>query len=367
MNRDNIERVLVIRQHDQLGDFLLSTPVLQALRNRFPSAHIGVLVRDSFSDVVIGNPFVDEILVLPKQAGQWDAGRLRELFRRLVGKWDLAVVLNTVSHSLTSDLLARLSGARLIAGSEHRPFTGTSQNVFYNLRSPYARLFRHQTERNLDIVRYFGADTQDLSETMFLAPLERQAAARLLDRLGIDRRRRIVALHIGAGKLKNRWPVDSFARLARLFHTKLKAQVLVCWGDAEENLASEFSARAGFRPFMLPPGGIRSLAAAFLECDLLVCNDTGVLHVGAASGVPVVAVFGPTDPKEWKPIGEHVVAVRSASGDIRSVQVPAVFVAAKKLMAKMKMKTGRSARTRSRTLSTRKGILRRRKKRLKNV
>lgn len=333
VNRAKIGSILVIRQHDQLGDFLLATPVLQALRDRFPAARIGVLVRDSFSDVLTGHPLVDEILIIPKTTGQWNLRRLRALFRGLVGKWDMAVVLNTVSHSLTSDVLAVLSGSRFVLGSEHRTFGGVRENFFYNLRAPYTTSFRHQTDRNLDIVRYIGADTRNRSEAMYLSPAERKGAEQRLALLGIDRKKPVIALHIGAGKPKNRWPAARFGQLATRIHKELKAQVLVCWGRAEGDLAADFSAHAKFRPFMLPPGDLRALAAAFLQCNLLVCNDTGMLHVGAAAGVPVVAVFGPTDPREWKPIGEKIVAVGSKTGETRDVPVSAVFAAVRKLFA----------------------------------
>jgi len=359
VNRAKVGRILVIRQHDQLGDFLLSTPVLEALRNRFPAARIGVLVRDGFSDVLIGHPLVDEILIIPKSTGQWNLRRLRTLFRGLTGKWDMAVVLNTVSHSLTSDLLAVLSGSRLILGSEHRPFGGVQENFFYNLRAPYAASFRHQTDRNLDIVRYIGADTRNRSESMHLTKAEQEDARRQLARLGIDRRKPVIALHIGAGKPKNRWPAARFGQLATRIHKELKAQVLVCWGHAEGDLAADFSAHARFRPFMLPPGNLRSLAAAFLQCNLLVCNDTGMLHVGAAAGVPVVAVFGPTDPKEWKPIGEKIVAVGSKTGETGDVPVAAVFTAVKKLMEKKQRKRS-STKTSRASVSGRRSHRRRR-------
>ena len=147
-----VRNVLVIRQHDQLGDFLLATPVFRAIRNRFPGARIGVLVRDYFADAIAGNPLVDEVLVLPKGGLRRGLRRIMTLWRKLFKRWDLTIVLNTVSHSLSSDLLAQLSSRRLVLGSAHRIFPGASRNFFYNLLAPYSSTTRHQSERNLDIV-----------------------------------------------------------------------------------------------------------------------------------------------------------------------------------------------------------------------
>lgn len=310
LKRAGVRNVLVIRQHDMLGDFLLATPVLRALRLKFPRAHIGVLVRDYFADTVRNNSCIDEILVLQKSGTQWDLPKILALLKSLFRRWDLTVVLSTVSHSLSSDILAALSGGKFILGSENMIFPGSSRNFFYNLLAPYAPGTRHQTERNLDIVRYIGADTADLSEMMQLEDSERATARKRLQRLGLDGTGPVVAMHIGAGKPANRWPVARFAGLAQSLYDALHARILLCWGVNEQDLALEFCRAVTFSPIRIEPGELRGLASIFAQCDLLVCNDTGVMHVGAAVGVPLVAIFGPTDPVEWKPQGDTFTGIR---------------------------------------------------------
>jgi heptosyltransferase-2 len=320
-----VRSVLVIRQHDMLGDFLLATPVFRALRNRFPAARIGVLVRDYFADTVAGNPFVDEVLVLQKGNHRWNPRQMMTLFKQLHNRWDLTVVLNTVSHSLSSDLLAELSGGRLLLGSAHRVFPGASRNFFYNLLAPYSTTTVHQTERNLDIVRYIGAQTGDLTACMYVQDAERRDALETLRQRGLRGEKLRIAIHIGAGKVANRWPVARFAQLAQLLHDRLGAQIVLFWGPNETNLTHEFCRLITFIPTKVDPAGLRHLAACFAHCSLLVCNDTGVMHVCAAVGVPLVAVFGPTPPDEWKPIGDSYVAVRSSSCTVDGVEVDSVY------------------------------------------
>jgi ADP-heptose:LPS heptosyltransferase len=320
-----VRTVLVIRQHDQLGDFLLATPVFRAIRNRFPGARIGVLVRDYFADAVAGNPLVDEVLVLPKGNLRRNLRRFMTLWQKLYKRWDLTIVLNTVSHSLSSDLLAELSSRRLVLGSAHRIFPGASRNFFYNLLAPYSPTTQHQSERNLDIVRYIHAHTDDPSEFMHVGDDERRQAQETLQQLGMRDGKLTIALHVGAGKADNRWPVARFARLARLLHDQLDAQILLFWGPDEKNLADEFCRLITFVPVQVPPAGLRHLAACFTQCALLVCNDTGVMHVCAAVGVPLVAVFGPTSPEEWKPIGDSFVAVRTVSCVVGDMEADAVY------------------------------------------
>ena len=122
-----VRRVLIVRQHDQLGDFLLATPVITALKNKYPGCRLGVMARGYFAQVLENHPDVDEILVW-KPSGGWTFRNAWDYARKLRSGWDLAVVLNTVSHSFTSDAAARLSGAKWIVGTDARKFPGTHRN-----------------------------------------------------------------------------------------------------------------------------------------------------------------------------------------------------------------------------------------------
>ncbi|MGH7493531.1 MAG: glycosyltransferase family 9 protein [bacterium] len=314
-----IKRILVVRQHDMLGDFLLSTPVLRALRQNFPNAHIGVVVREYFTEIVQPHDDVDEVLAFYERGRRWTFERLRSFWRQLRAPWDLAVVLNTVSHSLTSDLIAHFSGTKFVLGSEHRVFPGCKKNFFYNLLAPYQETKKHQSERNLDIVRHLGVTANDPSEVMCVRETEREAARRKLLDLGWRAEGLVIGMHVGAGKLTNRWPVARFAELAQHLHEAYSARIMLFWGAHEAELAAGFNEAVRFKPIKVGPGSLRELAAYFTHCAALVCNDTGVMHVGAAVGTPLVAVFGPTDPEEWKPLGKKFVAVRGEEQNVENV------------------------------------------------
>lgn len=323
-----VKRILVVRQHDLLGDFLLATPALRALRQRFPAAHIGVLVRAYFAGAARHHPEVNEVLVFDKSAlSPW-----LMLWRQLRRKWDLAVVLNTVSHSTTSDWLAYLSGARYILGSAHLPLPGGTRNFFYNLLAPYAARVKHQSERNLDIVRYIGADTSDLSETMRVLESEKNAAAVKLRHLGLQQHGAVIGMHVGAGKLMNRWPITRFSELAQWLGERYAIEIVLFWGPQEEALRRRFCEALPFSPIKFAPTTLREMAAAFTQCHAIVCNDTGVMHVAAAVGTPLVAIFGPTDPQEWKPIGKKFVAVRGKEQKVESADSQQVFEALRELL-----------------------------------
>jgi len=322
-----IKRVLVIRQHDMLGDFLLATPVLRALRQRFPQAHLGVVARKYFADTLVHHPFIDQALIFHEHGKDWTPEKLRAFWRQLRSRWDLVVVLNTVSHSFTSDVLSHFSQALYVLGSEHFIFPGCTRNFFYNLIAPYDAREKHQSERNLDIVRYIGVDTQDLSEVMRVSDAERDIAGKRLQGLGLRSEAPVVGIHVGAGKIMNRWPADRFAAVAQRLREKYGAQIILFWGAKEADLAEQFCAQLLFKPIKVPPASLRELAAYFTHCDVLLCNDTGVMHIGAAVGVSLLAIFGPTDPKEWKPIGKNFMAIRGENEKIDGVTVDHAYAA----------------------------------------
>jgi ADP-heptose:LPS heptosyltransferase len=313
VDRRSIRSILVVRQHDQLGDFLLSTPVVRALREHFPTARIGLLVREYFQGIARLIPSVDEVLVYRERLSGWSWSNGRSFLQGLRSGWDLAVVPTTVSHSLTSDLLGHFSGARYLLGSEARLFPGATRNFFYNLVARGCGAHRHQTQCNLDIVRHIGVDTADLSPRLAIPDSERRQALRDLGAMGYNPEIPAIAMHLGAGKKPNRWPVARFARLARRLADLGEVQILLFWGPGEDELRTLFAGSAGVKTIDLGHPGLSRLAAFCAESTALVCNDTGIMHLGAAAGTPVVAIFGPTDPEIWKPLGVNIACLRAAS------------------------------------------------------
>ena len=324
LDRSTIKSILVIRQHDQLGDFLLATPALRAMREHFPAARIALVVREYFQDVARMVPYVDEVIVFRERASRWTWANGSAFYRDVRRGWDLTVVLNTVSHSLTSDVVASMSRARYVLGSGARVFAGSRRNFFYNLIAPGPGGERHQTLQNLDILEYIGVGTRDYSPRIEVPDSGEREARRELEALGIVPGRRVIGFHLGAGKEPNRWPVARFAELAIRLSGSGGAQLILFWGPKEEDLHRRFVERAGVRSVEVGHRELGKLAPLFKRCDALICNDTGILHLAAAAGVRLVAIFGPTDPEEWKPLGVRIVCVRHPSHRTEDVTVEVV-------------------------------------------
>lgn len=311
-------RVLIVRQHNQMGDMVCATPALRAIARTWPEAEIALVTAPANAGVVRHNPHVARLLVFEKPLRRWPR------FTRELRAWrpDLTFVLSSVSFSLTSALIGLLSGARYVVGADSRPYGWDFSRHCFSLELPAEPvLTTHAIEHGLAPLRAVGLRVDDATPEVVPSSAERQQAAAIAAGLGLNRG--WWALHPGAGKRQNAWPAERFAALAARAAAD-GHDVLVLHGPAD---AAALAAFAGAAP--AGPGRVRlapacgvGVAAALLEgADRFLCNDTGIMHVAGALRVPTLALFGPTDPGLWKPPAAEVVALR-ATGRLEDARGP---------------------------------------------
>ncbi len=209
-----IGKVLVIRQHDQLGDMLLSVPAIRGIASRFPSASVDVVASSVNFHVLRSNPFIRKLWVLRKGRGRRDGEKFLKLIKNIRDeRYDLAIVLNTVSFSVTSMLIAWLSGAKYKIGPSGKPFGYDFTEYFYNLELPVPDESEirsmHESEHNLYPLKKIGVREELLTSILVPSSEEERSARRLIEVISEDGSP-VVVIHPGAGKLKNRWPVERF-------------------------------------------------------------------------------------------------------------------------------------------------------------
>ncbi len=336
LSRLAISRILVIRQHNQMGDMLLAVPALRGLRRRFPHARISLIAASINTDVMLNNPYIDEVLTYAKESHNRRPTRLLRFIAELRRKsFDAVIVLNTVSFSVTSMLLAWVSGAAIRIGSTSRPFGHDITRSFYHIELPLPSAeelrLMHESEHNLYPLSVLGIRESDLSSVV--VPLEEEVED--CDRFvsaAVTEGSRFIVIHPGAGKRQNIWPPERFAAVARMLRERYSLEAVVVRGPVDGRVVDELL-RAGIAPpavLSCPTPGF--LGALLRRASLTLCNDTGVMHISGAVGARCVAVFGPTDPARWKPIGENVVAVRARDGRVASVGVDEVLGAAEDML-----------------------------------
>ena len=282
----------------------MATPTLTALRRRFRQSHVIFLARPYVTDLLDGAGWMDEVLFWP--GGKTKTTR-REGFARLAcelrrRRIDLAVLL---ANSFRSALLASLAGARQRVGYDRdgRGLLLTDRLVAQRLDGDFVPI---------SLVRYYNAIGAFLGCRHFPDALtlpsgleDDQRFAEICRQYGIDSKRPLVVVNPGAayGQAKC-WLPARFAELSdRLVDTQA-AQVVVTCGPGEISIARRIEANLQRDAIVLAddPLSLRELMALIRRCDLLVTNDSGPRHIAAAYGVPVVSIFGPTDPR-WSETG----------------------------------------------------------------
>ncbi|HEV8663096.1 MAG TPA: lipopolysaccharide heptosyltransferase II [Candidatus Methylomirabilis sp.] len=302
-----VARILV-RGVNWVGDALLMTPALASVRRTFPKAHLSLLVRPWVADLFRGNPAVDEVLLYESAGGHGGlTGKLRlarELRRR---RFDLAVLFQNAFDAALIAWLARIP-ERVGFATQGRGWLLTRP-----VSLPPELRRRHQVEYYLGLVRALGWSEAPTELVLSLSTTEQEQADALLREAGCDGTVPIVALNPGAvyGSAK-RWPAERYAALADRLAVEGYRPLLV-GAPSDAGAAAEVRAAAE-RPQALADltgrTGLKTLAALLRRCSAFVSNDTGAMHVAAAAGTPLVAIFGPTDPATTAPVSRRAILLR---------------------------------------------------------
>ncbi|MGE5239386.1 MAG: lipopolysaccharide heptosyltransferase II [Chloroflexota bacterium] len=312
MASDAYKRILV-RGVNWIGDAVMTMPAIRALRREFPSAHVTLLVKPSVAPLFEKDPLLDEVLIYgPEFRGVRGRLRLASLLRRK--RFDVAVLLQNAFDAALVSFLAGIP-RRIGYDRDGRGFLLTTP-------VPFQRDDRsmHHVRYYLELLRGAGIEGGDTSPWLYLTIEERVHARDAFFHL----RRPILGVNPGAtfGSAK-RWLPERFAEVGWRFIREMGGSVVVFGGKAETGIAQEveriiLDRLDGSLPrvvtieplprelFMNLAGhtSLRGLSALIAECDLILTNDSGPMHVAYAVGTPLVALFGSTDPALTGPLGE---------------------------------------------------------------
>lgn len=286
-------RILIVRL-GALGDIIHAVPAAAALRARFPDAQIDWLVDGKHRSVLDLVTVIDRAVPLetPTPRGWTDAiGRLR------AARYDVAIDFQGL---LKSAVLARASGAARVIGFSIWHLREKTARPFYSETDAATRGERHVIQKNLELLRTLGIE--DAPVRFPLVTAESPALAAVRAGLGADTPFALV--NPGAAWPNKRWPAERFGEIASFLHEVRGLRSIVLWGPGEEPLARAVVEGSAGAAQLAPVTSLGDLLALSRAASLMVSGDTGPLHIAAAAGTPVVALFGPTDPARngpWSP------------------------------------------------------------------
>lgn len=325
--------IVVVRQHNQMGDMMLAIPALRALKETYPDARLGVVTSTLNRGVLENHPYVDRVFTYDKR-GPFGHVRLIADLRR--ARYDLAIVLHTVSFSFTSLMLAVLSGARVRIGSTAAhigdSLTGSYLNLTLPLPSAAELAGMNEAEHNLYPLRAVGITTDDIAPLIVPRLASREWARSVAGQAWRDGTVRL-AVHPGAGKTENIWPAERFADVVNRIARHTPVSLAIIEGPRDQGPVAAFGAACEVRGTVVSGRPIVDVAALLQLADLVICNDTGVMHVSAAAGARTLALFGPTDPGRWAPRSKDLAIARADDGILMSLSAEVVAAQALELIA----------------------------------
>jgi heptosyltransferase-2 len=303
-----VQRILVMR-YRFIGDTVLTVPFLRNLREAFPGVRIDLMLEPFSGQVIEGCPYVDRVIpfelrTIHKYSARNDRGKVRAYlhYRRMIRRerYDAVFVLK---RSLSSALLVWAARVPRRIG-----FATEGRSLFLTDPVPY-RNDQHEVENFLDSLRALAIPVRSSHLELWTDSAIDAKVDSLLSQAGWNDAALKVIIHAAASLPAKEWPLDRFAAVMRVLRDRYGAR-FVYTGAKDDSFRYEEIERLGSFGGLNLCGvtSVRENIAVYRSCDLFFGVDSGPMHMAAAAGVPVVALFGPTDERKWGPWGTgHVV------------------------------------------------------------
>ncbi len=285
-------RILVIRRR-YLGDIVLLGPVFRNLRAHWPGARISALVEPAFADILALNPDVNDAMLLPRRLVAWPK------FLRAIRAARFTHVLDLDNTERTA-LVARASGAPFRLALHHGNHRVKLRAAYTQVVHDPAEQHEHRPIYDYYLLSVSAAGVPITSRQVQLVP----RAADLAEMRAFVGPERALLVHPGSRSAARLWPAERFAAVCDRVQTELGVRVILVGGPGEPTLLSQIRqhARHELAGFDAPPS-IPRFAALVQCCALLLCHDSGPMHLAAAVGTPVVALHGSQNTRLFGPAG----------------------------------------------------------------
>ena len=303
---DQIRRILILRM-GPLGETLLTTPVIRALRRRLPEAYIAYMVAPGREDLVSENPNLDEVIT-------YSVSIPKLIYNMAKRSFQMVVILQPTFRLVLHTFLA---GIPFRIGFE----TNSGKGRLLHVAVPN-NIVQHETARYLDVVRGIGIEPDNEEPEMFVNWAAQRWANDFLASVGVSSDRPLIGLNPGSGSESRRWSKAGFAQVGDELHQKYDAQIFITAGAAEGSLPHEIADLMSCSPIILTGITPMQLGAILQKCRLYISNDTGPMHMSTAVKTPTIALFGASNPRQWGPHWQpHTIIARKSMDDITATDV----------------------------------------------
>ena len=296
------ERFLVVRT-DRVGDVVLSTPVLEVIKSRFPESHLAIMVSPYSADLVKNNPNLDDVIIDDhKDRHKGIKGFFMLVKEVKERRFDVGILLRP---TLKLALLLFLGGIKYRIGTGYRFY-----QIFFNQKIYVHRKInlRHEADYNFDLLKPLGIAPQKIFPRVYLCPEEEMFAHQIWKEFKITPEDTVVVIHPGSGNSSLNLPAKRFSEVADKLVEKVNAKIIFTGMEREKGVVNFIKNNMEHAAIDLTGRtNLRELAAVLKNCDVMVSNSTGPMHLAVALGTPTVAIFCPifaAGPIRWGPYGE---------------------------------------------------------------
>lgn len=293
-------RFLVLRM-SALGDIIHTLPAVRALRESFPQATIDWLVDQKWASILEGNPCANNVIAMDRGSWQSVVACVRRLRK---AKYTVAIDFQSLYRSA---IFGWLSGAPQRLGFDANYSRESGAALFYTSVIQPRRT--HKVEHNLELVEAAGARASEIRFPLPIAAETVEEVKSILTAKGVDG---YFVLSPGGGWGSKCWPPERYGELHHALAERYGWRGVISFGPRESDLAERVRRSAGSPEPIAEMFNLKQLAALLQRAKFLVAGDTGPLHLASALGIPVVGLYGPTDPSRNGPYSPRDIVVRRA-------------------------------------------------------
>jgi lipopolysaccharide heptosyltransferase II len=297
------KRILIV-ELNWLGDVLFSTPAIRALKSKYPDSYLGVLVHKRCKDVLLENPYINEIIILDedtKHKGLF--GKLKLIGQLKKRRFDTAYLFH---RSFTRTLICILSGIRNRIGyyTPKRKFLLTESVV------PPEGVVHRAAYYYYLISRKIPDDIEELHCDFLIGSDEDSYVKVVLDKEGVRNNEKLVVMHPAGNWLPKRWSKENFARLSDELIQRFNVRVIFSGAQVERGTVDDILGLMKNKAVNLSgKTTLKQLGALFKRADLVISADSGPLHISVALNRPTIAIFGPTSQAITGPLTKENIAI----------------------------------------------------------
>ena len=308
-----VKKILVIRQDNRIGNLVLTTPLLLALRKSFPQAKLSFLSSSVSAEVFSGLKLIDELLVLEKKRYIRNPfAFISQIFSLRRKGFDLAFDCSDENHlSFGHGMWIYLSRAKYRVGHKRE-----KSDLFLNIEVPPANHTRHAIEMHLDLLRFLIPGISDELPFLGAKKEEKEYIRNYLEKMGITDEDFLVGINLG-GTGEKRWEIRNFIELGNWLRERENVKLIYIWGPEEKELVKNLKI-SEVLPEILP---LPKLSALLQRCNLFISSDSGIMHLATSVGTPTLAIFIHSDPQKFGPRGKGDRVISALDGKLEIEEV----------------------------------------------